>query len=87
MTTRNTAVTTKNVVKNNTATNNIATNNLLLRAKTLKLHGLIAHWADVEQQSWINDLIAWEETERSERSLERRLNSCLLYTSPSPRDS
>ena len=53
----------------------MTTNNLLLRAKTLKLHGLLAHWDEVQQQPWINNLIDWEEAERSQRSLERRLSS------------
>lgn len=53
----------------------MTTNNLLLRAKTLKLYGLLAHWEEVEQQPWLNDLIAWEEAVRSQRSLERRLSS------------
>jgi len=51
------------------------TNDLLQKAKTLKLHGLIAHWDEAIKQSWINDLIHWEETVRKQRSLERRLNS------------
>lgn len=53
----------------------MTTNNLLLRAKALKMYGLVAHWVEAEQQPWVNDLIAWEETVRSKRSLERRLNS------------
>lgn len=51
------------------------TNNLLRRAKALKLHGLMAHWDEVQQQPWLDDLINWEETERSHRGLERRLSS------------
>jgi DNA replication protein DnaC len=50
-------------------------NNLLMRAKALKMYGLVAHWEEVEQQPWINDLIVWEETVRSQRSLERRLSN------------
>jgi len=50
-------------------------NNLLLRAKVLKMHGLIAHWDEIQDQPWLSDLIAWEETERSQRSLERRFGS------------
>jgi DNA replication protein DnaC len=49
------------------------TNNLLLRAKALKLHGIVEHWDEVATTPWINDLITWEETTRSQRSLERRL--------------
>jgi DNA replication protein DnaC len=46
---------------------------LLLRAKALKLYGLIARWEEVCQTDWIEQLILWEETERSQRGLERRL--------------
>ena len=53
----------------------MTTNNLLSRAKTLKLYGLIEHWEEVEKAPWINDLIVWEETVRSQRSQERRLKS------------
>ena len=53
-------------------------NNLLERAKTLKLYGIINHWDEVENTSWIADLINWEEQERSQRSLERRLSSARL---------
>lgn len=51
---------------------------LLQRAQELKLHGLIAHWEDIAQTSWIEPLITWEETERSQRSLERRLTSAQI---------
>ncbi len=53
-------------------------NDLLERAKALKLYGIISHWDEVENTSWIEDLINWEEQERSQRSLERRLNSARL---------
>lgn len=48
---------------------------LLQRAQALKLHGLVAHWEDINTADWIESLIQWEETERSHRGLERRLNS------------
>lgn len=48
-------------------------NNLLQRAQALKLHGLMAHWTEVEASDWITKVIDWEETERSNRSLERRI--------------
>lgn len=51
---------------------------LLLRAKALKLHGVTAHWEELRETSWIAELIAWEETERSTRGLERRLSSANL---------
>ena len=43
------------------------------RALALQLHGVLAHWADCAEQPWLESLLAWEESERSRRSLERRL--------------
>jgi DNA replication protein DnaC len=58
---------------------NITTDNpLLLRAKALKLYGLLAHWDEVAGAAWIEPLIQWEEQERARRSLERRLGSAHL---------
>lgn len=51
------------------------TNLLLERAKELKLYGMMAHWDEISTASWIENLIAWEEKERTNRSLERRLQS------------
>lgn len=53
-------------------------NNLLQRAEALKLHGLISHWNEIEHDDWIKQLITWEEVERSQRSLERRMNKAHL---------
>jgi hypothetical protein len=39
----------------------------------LQLHGVLAHWAECADTPWLDSLLAWEETERSRRSLERRL--------------
>jgi len=39
----------------------------------LQLHGVLAHWAECVEQPWLEPLLAWEESERSHRSLERRL--------------
>lgn len=50
-------------------------NNLLERAKALQLYGIISHWDEVENTSWIADFINWEEQERLQRSLEHRLSS------------
>jgi len=47
--------------------------NLNVRAKALRLHGLLAHWADVAAADWVKRLIEWEEQERTRRSLERRI--------------
>lgn len=43
------------------------------RALALQLHGVVAHWAECADQPWLDPLLTWEETERSRRSLERRL--------------
>ncbi len=48
---------------------------LLQRANTLKLHGLLSHWDDIKEAVWVPQLIAWEETARIQRSLERRRSS------------
>ena len=54
------------------------TNLFLQRAKALKLHGLISHWDEVENANWLEQLITWEETERSQRSLESRMRKAAL---------
>lgn len=51
---------------------------LLQRAEALKLYGVIAHWDDIAQTHWIEELLTWEETERQHRSLERRLYQARL---------
>lgn len=51
---------------------------LLKRARELKFYGMIAHWEEIEETLWIEQLITWEEEERSRRSLERRLSSARL---------
>lgn len=43
------------------------------RVQRLGLHGLLTHWADVEDKPWLAELCAYEEHERQRRSLERRL--------------
>lgn len=48
---------------------------LLSRAEKLKLNGLITHWEEIKEAHWLENLIEWEESERSHRSLERRLYS------------
>ena len=49
------------------------------RARALHLMGLLAHWpsvqADPARLGWTGELLGWEESERSRRSLERRLRS------------
>ena len=46
---------------------------LLARAQALELHGLLAHWEAVATSPWLPPLIQWEEEERTQRSLQRRL--------------
>ena len=50
------------------------------QALELKLHGVLAHWDEVtdDQHPWLAQLIAWEQAERKQRSLERRLGSARL---------
>jgi DNA replication protein DnaC len=49
-------------------------NDLQKLAKNLKLHGLLAHWHEISDASWLPDLLAWEEEEKARRGLERRLS-------------
>ena len=51
---------------------------LKARALDLKLHGLLSHWEAIKDNSWVSDLIQWEEEERARRSLERRLKGARL---------
>jgi len=48
------------------------------RARALKLHGLLAHWEEVQDEPWLADLIDWEEQSRTQRGLERRLRQARL---------
>ena len=45
------------------------------RADSLKLHGLLAHWDEIDSSMapWVTSLVEWEENERNKRGLERRL--------------
>ena len=47
------------------------------RAEQLKLHGLMAHWDELSesQLAWLQTLIRWEESERQQRGLQRRLDA------------
>jgi DNA replication protein DnaC len=51
---------------------------LRVRAKTLQLHGLLAHWPEVATADWVAPLVDWEEAERARRSLERRLKAARI---------
>lgn len=48
------------------------------QAQALKLHGLLAHWPEVQDQPWLSRLLDWEQQERARRGLERRLRSARL---------
>lgn len=48
------------------------------RAKALQLHGLLAHWSDIATRDWVAPLIDWEEAERAQRSLRRRLQTARI---------
>lgn len=51
---------------------------LRARAKSLNLHGLLAHWQDAVTAGWAKTLVEWEEDERARRSLERRLREAQI---------
>ena len=51
---------------------------LLQRVKALKLHGLINHWDEVVDATWLEQFISWEELYRSQKSLDSRLRSARL---------
>jgi DNA replication protein DnaC len=61
-------------------TNTATTDHVAQRARAgaLHLHGLLAHWGEVASQDWVTSLLAWEEQERSRRSLERRLGTARI---------
>jgi len=50
------------------------------QAIELKLYGLQLHWQELteEQYPWLERLFRWEQIERQQRSLERRLNNAKL---------
>ncbi|MCP5070966.1 MAG: AAA family ATPase, partial [bacterium] len=48
---------------------------LMDRARRLGLYGLLARWQELGDQPWVPTLIECEETERSRRSLERRIRT------------
>lgn len=48
------------------------------RAQELRLHGLLAHWSEIDAADWVALLVQWEEEERSRRSLERRLREAQI---------
>ena len=54
------------------------TNPLFTRINALKLHGLIAHWDEIEHKEILEKIATWEENERAQRSLTRRLTTANL---------
>jgi len=48
------------------------------KAATLKLHGLISHWDEIQDTGWVEQLLTWEEDERAKRSLEHRMHKARL---------
>ena len=50
---------------------------LKCRAATLRLHGLVAHFDELTepQLPWLKTVLRWEELERQQRSLDRRLST------------
>ena len=48
------------------------------RANALRMYGLLAHWSEIADASWIEPLLQWEEQERARRSLERRIRDARL---------
>ena len=53
-------------------------NDLAKRAQALKLYGLLAHMGEIRDQPWLTDLLDWEEHERAQRGLERRMRRARL---------
>jgi DNA replication protein DnaC len=56
----------------------MTTDVMLTRVKALKLHGLLAHWEETRHESWVTQLLQWEEDERLQRSLDTRLKSARI---------
>lgn len=54
------------------------TEQLQERAQTLRMYGLLAHWSEIADASWVEPLLQWEEQERARRSLERRIRDARL---------
>jgi hypothetical protein len=50
------------------------------QAVDLKLYGLLAHWHEISETHypWLETWLNWEQTERKQRSLDRRLASAQL---------
>ncbi|KVD84114.1 hypothetical protein WS62_20750 [Burkholderia sp. ABCPW 14] len=44
----------------------------------LRLNGLVEHWSEVGGSAWLAPLLQWEEGERTQRSLQRRIRAAKL---------
>ncbi len=51
----------------------MSTQLLLQGDTTLKLHGLINHWNEIDSEPWVEKFIHWEVTHRLAKSLDNRL--------------
>ncbi|WP_175964484.1 IS21-like element helper ATPase IstB [Burkholderia pyrrocinia] len=60
------------------AATTINTEVLRLRAKALRLNGLVEHWGEIDGAAWLAPLLQWEEDERAHRSLQRRVRAAKL---------
>ncbi len=58
----------------------IDTKQLKQLAADLKLYGLLAHWHEISetQSAWLENWLNWEQAQRKQRSLDRRLTSARL---------
>ena len=54
------------------------TDELKRRAAKLRLWGLLANWEKLSSRPWLPELLGYEETERSRKSLERRVKSAKI---------
>jgi len=48
------------------------------RTRALGLYGLLAHWDEIKESSWLPRLLQIEEKERRRRSLERRIHNARI---------
>lgn len=67
-------------MKTRTIDHGISRDVLRSRVQRLRLHGLLAHWDEVQDEPWIAKLCDYEEAERHHRSLERRLTFARIGT-------
>lgn len=51
---------------------------LRARLHELGLYGLLAHFDEIREQPWIDTVLAYEQTERARRSLERRIKNARI---------